>query len=361
MSIPDVIAKALAEAQPPPSSEAETCQWIILPLLEGLGYQRREIQPQARDGNGQYPDYAILPDTEHKWYLEAKAWAVNLTDNHIRQCLVYAFTNVCRWVVLTNGRQWRLYDNNIQGKLEGKLAAEVSLADVDAAEPFFAAISRESMISGGVKEYASGTRLRSVLQVEMADPNSEVLKATQRVLRKHHDIGRVSGAAVLEALRALAGAAPAQPPPPPNPPAKPKPVSQSTGGRSDDSCDTLVVPARPDGFKQAFLEQNAWWAVRISRKRLKQIKYIAGYQVRPVAAITHVAPVRAIEPHGDAGKYKLLFSESAREIGPIKARPGGRVQWLQSCFYTTYERLTTARDLDEVFIPSPETPKEQEE
>ena len=49
------------------------------------------------------------------------------------------------------------------------------------------------------------------------------------------------------------------------------------------------------------------------------------------------------------------------KIGPIKARPGGRVQWLQSCFYTTYERLTTARDLDEVFIPSPETPKEQEE
>ena len=54
-----------------------------------------------------------------------------------------------------------------------------------------------------------------------------------------------------------------------------------------------------------------------------KIKYIAGYQVATISAITHIAKVQSVEPWEDSGKYVLNFSEPAQEITPIKL-PAGR-------------------------------------
>lgn len=50
---------------------------------------------------------------------------------------------------------------------------------------------------------------------------------------------------------------------------------------------------------------------------LDKLKYIAVYQTQPVSAITHYAPVERIEPYGEHGKYKVIFSEKAKPIGPV--------------------------------------------
>lgn len=75
---------------------------------------------------------------------------------------------------------------------------------------------------------------------------------------------------------------------------------------------------------------------------LSKIKYIAAYQSQPVSAVTHVAPVARIEPYGDSGKYKLIFSEPAKPIGPI---PFGNAPLgaMQGPRYTTYEKLQKAK------------------
>jgi hypothetical protein len=80
---------------------------------------------------------------------------------------------------------------------------------------------------------------------------------------------------------------------------------------------------------------------------LDKIKYIAAYQSRPVSAITHYAPVDRIEPYGDSGKYKVVFSEPARPIGPIPFgdAPSGAMQGPR---YTTFDRLKSARKLTDL-------------
>ncbi|MGH8245822.1 MAG: hypothetical protein ACREUU_05250, partial [Gammaproteobacteria bacterium] len=57
--------------------------------------------------------------------------------------------------------------------------------------------------------------------------------------------------------------------------------------------DTIVVPARDDGFHETFLGQNRWHAVRIHGAMRPQIRYLAVYRVAPMSAITHVAPVKS--------------------------------------------------------------------
>lgn len=111
--------------------------------------------------------------------------------------------------------------------------------------------------------------------------------------------------------------------------------------------DTIIVPAQKEGFERAFIGQDCWYAIRISGGMLQKIKYIAAYQTQPVSAITHFAPVDRIEPYGEEGKYKLIFSEKAQSIGPIPYgdAPSGAMQGPR---YTSFEKLKAAKKLTDI-------------
>ncbi len=113
--------------------------------------------------------------------------------------------------------------------------------------------------------------------------------------------------------------------------------------------DTVVVPAREEGFKEVFLGENRWRAVRIHGTMRPQIKYIAAYQVDPISAITHIAPVKSIESWKDTGKVVVNFAEPAREIGSISLVKDGRVRAPQNLRYTTREKLEAAKTLDDIW------------
>ena len=116
--------------------------------------------------------------------------------------------------------------------------------------------------------------------------------------------------------------------------------------------DTVIVPAQKDGFEKVFLGEDCWYAIRISGGMLEKIKYIAAYQTQPVSAITHYAPVDRIEPYGESGKYKLIFSEKAQPLGPIPYgdAPSGAIQGPR---YTTFENMKSAKKLTDVLMPRP--------
>jgi len=112
--------------------------------------------------------------------------------------------------------------------------------------------------------------------------------------------------------------------------------------------DTIVVPAHVDAFKRIFLGENSWYAIRVGGDKLREIKYIAGYQTAPVSAVTHYAEVESIEPYGNEGKCKLKFKSPAVPIGPIifgNAKSGA----MQVSRYTTFEKLNNAKCIDDLF------------
>lgn len=113
--------------------------------------------------------------------------------------------------------------------------------------------------------------------------------------------------------------------------------------------DTIVVPARDDGFNETFIGENRWYKIRIHSSMIPKIKYIAAYRVVPESAITHIAPVASIEQWPDSNKYVVNFSEPARPIGPIPLLAVGRVKAPYSPRYTSRARLEQAGNLDEAF------------
>ena len=107
--------------------------------------------------------------------------------------------------------------------------------------------------------------------------------------------------------------------------------------------DTLVVPARQEGFARTFLGENRWYAIRVNASMRDQIRWIAAYQVAPISAITHLAPVRNIEPFEDTGKVVVNFAAAAQKIDPISFTGDGRIAGIQSPRYTAKNRLDSAK------------------
>ena len=116
--------------------------------------------------------------------------------------------------------------------------------------------------------------------------------------------------------------------------------------------DTIVVPAQQEGFEKVFLGENCWYAIRLSGGMLPRIKYIAAYRTQPASAVTHYAPVASIEPYGEQGKYKLVFGEPAKAIGPIPYAdaPSGT---MQAPRYTSFRKLSAAKKVFDLFAVKP--------
>jgi hypothetical protein len=113
--------------------------------------------------------------------------------------------------------------------------------------------------------------------------------------------------------------------------------------------DTVVVPARGEGFQKRFIEEHCWFAIRIGAKQLSKLKYIAAYQVAPIRAVTHIAEIASITPYENTGKYLLTFKGAAEKVGPIFRSEYSHIN-MQSPRYAQREKLVKAAHLDEVWV-----------
>ena len=110
--------------------------------------------------------------------------------------------------------------------------------------------------------------------------------------------------------------------------------------------DTIVCPAHEDGFKEAFLGQRCWYAIRISKNVIPRLKYIAIYVTGKVRHVSHYGRIKLIKPWKRSGKYIVRLDGKPKEIGPIPWRKGVVIQ---SCRLTLMSKLKSASTLAGAF------------
>ena len=115
-----------------------------------------------------------------------------------------------------------------------------------------------------------------------------------------------------------------------------------------DELDTIIVPAREDGFNEEFLKNDRWFAIRISGAMIDKIKYIAAYQVAPISGITYIAEVDRIEKYKDTNKHIVYFKPGTVQkinkvaLGKKKLAP-------QAPRYSSYNTIISAKTLDDLW------------
>ncbi len=108
--------------------------------------------------------------------------------------------------------------------------------------------------------------------------------------------------------------------------------------------DTVVCAAFEEGFKHAYIKNNAWWSIRLSQQAREKLKYLAIYEKLPVAHISHYAEIDHIEPYKDSGKY-ILYLKNKKTIKPIKLGKGKKGEAPQAPRYTTLDKLLKSKSV----------------
>ena len=217
-------------------NEAQTSQVIVLPTLQALGYDiwnPDEIAAQIHSGGGNAayaPDFTVKLGGNVCFILEIKALNKEFSHNDTVQAVNYANALGRRWAVLTNGKAWHFYDNQVPKPAADKLVLTVELKDPRAAAYLERLLSRsvwsvenaESSLAGEVQATSAEirrhlklseieTKLRGELREGFTKDEKGLKKALQLTLEPNER--ELAEASFTELAKHLLGidAAPAEP------------------------------------------------------------------------------------------------------------------------------------------------------
>lgn len=165
-TLQDVVARIAKYRGQRRVNEQNTKATLIEPVLRALGWDledleevQREFKPKRRDNP---VDYALFELRSPRLFLEAKALGEDLNDRKwAGQIFSYAAVAGVEWVVLSNGREYRIYNAHAPVGVEDKLFRSVDVAtDIDGAHDTLKLISKTSM---------AGNRLEALWRAHFVD------------------------------------------------------------------------------------------------------------------------------------------------------------------------------------------------
>ncbi len=130
-------------------NEAQAREWIIRPILDLLGWGRREITPEYGVGTRRV-DYALEINGDNEVFIEAKKPQVDL-ENHQEQLLDYSFKEGVDLAILTNGIAWWFYLPLKKGAWNDRKFYTINILEQeikDIVDKFSLLLSRENVASG---------------------------------------------------------------------------------------------------------------------------------------------------------------------------------------------------------------------
>ncbi len=137
----------------PSLNESNTRMKIITPLLHGLGWDiySDEVQTEyvIKWGSvGGKVDYALFSGGKPVVFVEAKSLTTDLIDDHASQVITYAKSRDVGWCVLTNGRQFRVYNAGWGTEPKNNLLEVIDLDPEEDLPRSLLSLSKDSVVSG---------------------------------------------------------------------------------------------------------------------------------------------------------------------------------------------------------------------
>lgn len=162
-------------------NEAQAREWIIRPILDLLGWGRREITPEYGVGTRRV-DYALEINGDNEVFIEAKKPQVDL-ENHQEQLLDYSFQEGVDLAILTNGIAWWFYLPLKKGAWNNRKFYTINILEQDIediVDKFDLLLSRENVASGrAVRQAESILKSRQrekILKERLPEAWNEVIK-----------------------------------------------------------------------------------------------------------------------------------------------------------------------------------------
>lgn len=174
-------------------NEAETRRRVERIFESIMGYGLKHLSREhAIKGAGEteHVDFAIQteegPDAKPEVMVELKRVGVDLAQKHLKQATTYAINAGCEWVLLTNGREWRLYHVEFGQPPITKLVDQWNLMkdELYVLASKFERISFRNVRRGSLGKLWQKTKVLAPESVLGALLSADSLKQARRLIRK---------------------------------------------------------------------------------------------------------------------------------------------------------------------------------
>lgn len=202
-------SKIFIDAQEQGKKEADIVMYLVQFFQETLGYSIFDEISKEYQIKGKYCDIALKIKGEVGLLVEAKQPGIRLVKKHIEQAEIYGMRSGIKWVLLTNGCEWRLFHlsyDDAEG-IESTLVFNTDLVKSfkekpnDVIEKFMLLHKRNFMKSELDKYFTKKTML---IPESLAKSlfTEEVLRAIRREINKGAEV-RVGIEDIAKALKNL--------------------------------------------------------------------------------------------------------------------------------------------------------------
>lgn len=185
--------RMMQEAEKADCNEAETRRRIERVFQALMGYDAFKHLSRERAvrgaGETEHVDFAVCLDTGEDAkpliMVEIKRIGIDLAPKHLRQVSSYAINAGCEWILLTNGKEWRLYHVSFGQPPITKLIHSWNLLtdDIRVLADRFALVSHRNVKRGNLDDLWQKTDVlhpRNILQAILSDSSLRVLRRELR-------------------------------------------------------------------------------------------------------------------------------------------------------------------------------------
>jgi hypothetical protein len=172
----------------PVMSEFDTISTLVEPLLEALGWDTRDPDEVQRGytirvgGKTEYADIALKVNNRPVIFIEAKSVDTDLRAHLAEQPIKYANMGGVNWCILTNGKEWRLYNAfwKIRG-VEQKMFFKLLINEFKENMEKLQWLSRESMVSGKLDEKAELEHAKRIILEWLKEKEISIVKDVMKL------------------------------------------------------------------------------------------------------------------------------------------------------------------------------------
>jgi hypothetical protein len=183
------------EAQEKGKKEADVVMYLVQFFKDALGYDVFKEISKEYQIKGKYCDVAIKIKGQVEMLIEAKQPGVKLADRHIEQAEIYAMKSGTKWVLLTNGCDWRLFHLSFdeEGGIESALVFKTDLLKSFQEKPDdvvdkFKLLHKKNFTKGELEKFWKKKIMLIPLSLSKALFTEDVLKAISREVNRGAEV-----------------------------------------------------------------------------------------------------------------------------------------------------------------------------
>ena len=202
----------ISEVAKADGNESETRRRVerLFDSLMGYDVFKHITREHAVRGPGttEYCDFAIQlesgGDVKPVIMVELKRVNIDLSSKHLKQVASYAINAGCEWILLTNGKEWRLYHVTFGQPPETKLLHHWDILRNDIADlaSYFDIISYRNVKKGGLEELWEKATVLTAHNVLSTILSEDSIKVLRRGIKKSSGVS-VTPEDIVGALRRL--------------------------------------------------------------------------------------------------------------------------------------------------------------